>query len=32
MNAAYTAQVGIKLLEYLLDMEYHIGTGRLYVP
>ena len=32
LNAAYTAQVGIKLLEILLDMELHRGTGRLYVP
>ena len=32
LNAGYTAQVGIKLLEYLFDIDFHRGTGRLYVP
>ena len=32
LNAAYTSQVGIKLLEYLDDIEKYRGTGRLYVP
>ena len=32
LHAAYTAQIGMKLLEYLFDIEFHRGTGRLYVP
>ena len=32
LNSGYTAQVGIRLLEYLLDIEFYRGTGRLYVP
>ncbi len=31
-NAAYTAQVGIRVLDYLLKIEELRGTGRLYVP
>ena len=32
LNATYTAQVGVKLLDYLLNIEKYRGTGRLYVP
>lgn len=32
VNSAYTAQVGIKLLDYLLNIDKYLGTGRLYVP
>ncbi len=32
LNTAYTAQVGIKLLDYLYNIEQYRGTGRLYVP
>ena len=32
LNSLYTAQVGIKLLDYLLNIERFRGTGRLYVP
>ena len=31
-NSADTAQVGIKMLEYLSDIDKFRGTGRLYVP
>ena len=31
LNAAYTAKVGIQLLDYLLNIDKHYGTGRLYV-
>ena len=32
LNSVYTAQVGIRLLDYLLNIDKHHGTGRLYVP
>ncbi len=32
LDAEYTARVGIKLLDYLLEIENYRGTGRLYVP
>jgi len=32
LNALYTAQVGIKLLDYLLFIDRYRGIGRLYVP
>ena len=32
MNSEYTSQVGIKLLDYLLNIDNLRGTGRLYVP
>jgi len=32
VNSGYTAKVGIRLLDYLLNIDKHHGTGRLYVP
>jgi hypothetical protein len=32
LSAASTAQVGIKLLEYLYNITNYLGAGRLYVP
>ena len=32
LNSAYTARVGIQLLDYLLNIDKFRGTGRLYVP
>ena len=32
LDAAYTAQVGVKLLDYLLNIGNYRGAGRLYVP
>ena len=32
LNSEYTAQVGIKLLDYLLNIDNLRGTSRLYVP
>ena len=32
LNSVYTAKVGIRLLDYLLNIDKHLGTGRLYVP
>ena len=31
-NRAYTERVVTRLLEYLLDLENYLGTGRLYLP
>ena len=32
LSSAYTAQVGIQLLDYLLHIDNFRGVGRLYVP
>ena len=32
VKSTYTAEVGIKILEILFDIEFNRGTGRLYVP
>ncbi len=32
LNSEYTAAVGIKLLDYLLNIERYLGSGRIYVP
>ena len=32
VKSTYTAQVGIQLLDYLLNIDKFRGTGRLYVP
>jgi hypothetical protein len=29
---AYAERAVVKLLEYLLDIDNYLGTGRLYVP
>ena len=32
LNSTYTAQVGVKLMDYILNIDDYRGTGRLYVP
>jgi len=32
LNAAYTARVGIQILDILLNIEKFLGAGRLFVP